>query len=133
MTAVDTGYASNGAEAAQAVADHLCSFTYRWTTEAELQEAIWDVLPAKFAADRERALSRRDRPDFIVDVDGLSVAIEVKVAGARSAVLRQLGRYAEHDQVDAIVLASGRRVLAAGIPEIIHAKPVLAIHLGGRL
>lgn len=122
-----------GAEAAQAVADHLCSFTYQWTTEVELQEAIWDVLPAKFPADRERALSRRDRPDFIVDVDGLSVAIEVKVAGARSAVLRQLGRYAEHDQVDAIVLASGRRVLAARIPEIIHAKPVLAIHLGGRL
>ena len=122
-----------GAEAAQAVADHLCSFTYQWTTEVELQDAIWDVLPPNFTADRERALSRRDRPDFIVDVDGLSVAIEVKVAGARSAVLRQLGRYAEHDQIDAIILASGRRVLAAGIPEIIHAKPVLAIHLGGRL
>ena len=122
-----------GAEAAQAVADHLCGFKYQWTTEVELQQAIWDVLPAAFQADRERALSRRDRPDFIVDVDGCSVAIEVKVAGARNAVLRQLGRYAEHDQVDAIVLASGRRVLAAGIPEIIHAKPVLAIHLGGRL
>lgn len=133
MTAVDIGRASNGAEAAQAVAEHLCGFSYQWTTEVELQEAIWDVLTAKFPADRERALSRRDRPDFIVDVDGLSVAVEVKVAGARSAVLRQLGRYAEHDQIDAIVLASGRRVLAAGIPEIIHAKPVLAIHLGGRL
>lgn len=122
-----------GAEAARVVADHLLGFTYEWTTEAELQQAIWDVLPIRFAAERERALSRRDRPDFIVTVDGHLVAIEVKVAGARSAVLRQLGRYAEHDSIAAIILASGRRVLAAGIPEVIHTKPVLSIHLGGRL
>ncbi len=122
-----------GADVARLVADHLLGFTYQWTTEAELQEAMWDVLPVRFPAERERALSRRDRPDFIVTVDGLLVAIEVKVAGARSAVLRQLGRYAEHDSIAAIILASGRRVLAAGIPEVIHAKPVLSIHLGGRL
>ena len=124
---------ARGAEAAHVVADYLLGFTYEWSTEIELQEAIWDVLPVRFVAERERALSRRDRPDFIVTVDGLLVTIEVKVAGARSAVLRQLGRYAEHDSIAAIVLASGRRVLAAGIPEVIHAKPVLSIHLGGRL
>ena len=124
---------ASAVHAARAVADHLLGFTYQWTTEAELQQAIWDVLPARFPADRERSLSRRDRPDFIVDVDGMSVAIEVKVAGARSMVLRQIGRYAEHDQVDAIILASGRRVLAARIPDVIHTKPVLAIHLGGLL
>ncbi|OBC11404.1 hypothetical protein A5784_34975 [Mycobacterium sp. 852013-50091_SCH5140682] len=122
-----------GAEAAEAVAEYLSGFTYQWTSEVELQQAIWDVLPVRFLAERERALSSRDRPDFMVNVHGLSVAIEVKVAGARNAVLRQLGRYAEHDTVDAIVLASGRRVLAAAIPEIIHTKPVLAIHLGGCL
>ncbi|GAB1815603.1 hypothetical protein [Mycobacterium sp. MUNTM1] len=122
-----------GADAAAAVAEHLSRFTYRWTSEIELQEAIWGVLHSRFSAERERALSRRDRPDFMVDVDGVSVALEVKVAGARSAVLRQLGRYAEHDAVDAIVLASSRRVLAAGIPAIIHRKPVLAINLGGLL
>ncbi|BCI84682.1 hypothetical protein MTY66_63070 (plasmid) [Mycolicibacterium sp. TY66] len=125
--------ATPGAGAAAAVADHLGRFTYRWTNEIELQQAIWDVLQSRFVADRERALSRRDRPDFIVDVDGVSVALEVKVAGARNAVLRQLGRYAEHDTVDAIVLASSRRVLAAGIPAAIHGKPVLAIYLGGLL
>ncbi|TGB37908.1 hypothetical protein [Mycolicibacterium peregrinum] len=124
---------ATGADAARMVADHLLGFTYQWTTEVELQEAIWDVLPARFPTEREHALSRRDRPDFIVNVHGLLVAIEVKVAGARSAVLRQLGRYAEHDTIAAILLASGRRVLAAGIPEVIHEKPVLSIHLGGRL
>jgi len=124
---------SDGADAAQTVAEHLGSFAYRWTTEVELQEAIWSILSDRFSADRERALSRRDRPDFIVDVDGVTVAIEVKIAGARNAVLRQIGRYAEHDTVDAIVLASGRRVLAAGIPESIHGKPVMSVHLGGLL
>ncbi|MEE3755241.1 hypothetical protein [Mycobacterium intracellulare] len=122
-----------GADAAAAVADHLGRFTYRWTSEIELQEAIWGVLQSRFVAERERALSRRDRPDFMVDVDGVAVALEVKVAGARNAVLRQLGRYAEHDTVDAIVLASSRRVLSAGIPAVIHRKPVLAIYLGGLL
>ncbi|WP_081288731.1 hypothetical protein [Mycolicibacterium conceptionense] len=121
-------------DAANVVADHLLGFAYQWTTERELQDAMWSVLAAQFpGAQREAVLSPKDRPDFLVLLDGTAVAIEVKVAGARSAVLRQLGRYAAHDTVDAIVLASGRRVLAAGIPEVIHGKPVLSIHLGGRL
>ncbi len=124
----------NGAAAANVVADHLQGYRYAWTSEVELQDAIWDVLAPNFNAVRERALSRRDRPDFLVHVDGLgSVAVEVKITGSRNAVMRQLGRYAEHDDIDAVILASGRRVLAAAMPTVIHTKPVLAIHLGSAL
>lgn len=112
-------------EAAQLVSTYLSSFTYDWTTERELQDAIWPVLCARFDhAQREAILSARDRPDFIVDPDDAAVAIEVKVKGSRNAILRQLGRYAEHDDIAAIVLASGRRTLLAGIPLEIHGKPV---------
>ena len=73
----------NAAAAANRVAEHLQGYRYTWTTEVELQDAIWDVLTTTFTAERERALSRRDRPDFIVHVDGLgSVAVEVKITGA---------------------------------------------------
>jgi hypothetical protein len=120
--------------AALKVVEHLESFTYRWSTESELQTAIWDVLHPRFpGAQREVHLSPQDRPDFMVGVDDVTVAIEVKVKGSRASVLRQLGRYAAHDEVDAVVLASGRRVLAASMPPVIHDKPVLAAFLGAAL
>lgn len=123
-----------GLVAAQVVAQHLSEFTYAWSTERELQEAMWTVLADRFPdAQREAVLSPKDRPDFLVGVDGAAVAIEVKVAGSRNAILRQLGRYAAHDTVDAVVLASGRRVLAAGIPSVIHETPVLSTYLGSSL
>lgn len=116
--------------AALAVAEHLESFTYGWSSELELQDAISVALPP-FVARREESLSRRDRPDFIVEFCGLNIAVEVKIKGARNAVLRQLGRYAEHDDIAAIVLASGKRTLLSGIPNVLHGKPVAVAMLAG--
>lgn len=118
---------SRAAAAAQLVADRIGGFRYRWLTEEGLQRALWKVLEPQFAARREEPLSQRDRPDFLVSVGGFTVAVEVKVQGARSAVLRQLGRYAEHDTVAALLFVSGRRTLAAGVPAVIHGKPVVSM------
>jgi hypothetical protein len=123
---------------AERLAAYLSGFDYRWSTEVELQDAIWDVLqprrPGVFALlQREAPLSPQDRPDFMVTIGDTAVAVEVKVKGSRNAVLRQLGRYAAHDKVDAVLLASGRRTLAAAMPPIIHGKPVLAVHVGTTL
>ncbi|WP_099024351.1 hypothetical protein [Mycolicibacterium palauense] len=122
--------ATTPADAALAVANALTGFTYCWTAEADLQAAMHDVLAPRFHTDREKALSRRDRPDFLVNVGVLTVAVEVKVKGARNAVVRQLGRYAEHDDVDALLFASGRRVLVPAMPGEIHGKPVISVFLG---
>lgn len=122
--------AATPADAALIIANDLAGFTYRWTTEADLQAAMHTVLVERFHTDREKALSRRDRPDFLVNVGMFTVAIEVKVKSTRTEVIRQLGRYAEHASVDAIVFASGRRVLVPAIPSEIHGKPVISVFLG---
>lgn len=123
---------------AERLVSYLAGFDYRWSTELQLQDAMWSVLqprcPEEFPVlHREYRLSPEDRPDFMVTVGNTTVAVEVKVQGSRHAVLRQLGRYATHDEVDAVVLASGRRVLAAAMPVSLHGKPLLAVHLGTTL
>lgn len=125
--------AAAGSAAAQLIADHLSSFTYDWMTERELQDHVAEILAPRFCAQRERALSARDRPDFLVDIGGLTIAVEVKIAGAHNAVLRQLGRYAAHDEIAAIVLASGKRTLLAGVPSHLHSTPIAVALLAGAL
>ena len=123
---------------AERLATYLSGFDYRWSTELELQDAMWEVLKRRFpdefpVVQREGQLSPQDRPDFIVDVGDTCVAVEVKVKGSRNSVLRQLARYAAHDEVDAVVLASGKRTLAAAMPLMIHDKPLVATYLGAPL
>lgn len=47
-------------------------------------------------------LGPQDRPDVMVG----GIAIEIKVKGTRPAILRQLQRYADHDEVSGLILVS---------------------------
>lgn len=124
----DADVPSGPRAAALQVAQHLEAHVFQWTNERELQHGIGDALAPRFDVQAEVVLSRHDRPDFVVTVPPYRVAIEVKVAGARTAILRQLSRYAAHASVDALVLAAGLRALLPGIPTEIHGKPVLVAH-----
>ncbi|UQX13566.1 DUF5131 family protein [Candidatus Mycobacterium methanotrophicum] len=84
----------------QALAGHI----YVGRCETRLQDRVAQVLgEAGLVFERESRLSERDRPDFLI---AGTVVVEVKLKTPRSAVLRQLGRYAGHEQIEAIVLAS---------------------------
>lgn len=120
-------------EAVDLVVNELASFSYQWSTERELQEAVSGVLSSRFEVRREVPLCPRDRPDFVVDIATSSIAVEVKVSGSRNAILRQLGRYAEHAAIHAVVLASARRTLLWGLPPQIHGKPLAGALVGGQL
>lgn len=63
----------------------------------------------------EVELSRSDRIDFMCG----AVGVEVKVRGeGRRQVFRQLERYAKHERVEALVLATGRGWPRNGTPEV---------------
>lgn len=87
------------------------------------QAAIANALElAGVSFEREVRLSEADIVDFMVG----SVAVEVKIKGARAQIYRQLERYAEHDNVTAILLVTSR---AMHLPALINGKPTLVASL----
>jgi hypothetical protein len=110
--------------AVQPILQTLRSRRYPLFDEKETQRAI----AAAFAEDgivveRERRLGTGDIIDFVAG----AFAIEVKVKGQKTAIYRQLARYAKRPEIEAIVLASN---LAMGLPQVIEGKPAFFVHLG---
>jgi predicted SpoU family rRNA methylase len=101
---------------------------FRHTNEKELQDGIESVLTeigARF--EREKQLGPKDRVDFFVKA---GIALEVKIKGSLADVTRQLHRYAEHDQVQSILLVTAKARLGA-LPETLRGKPVRVVALLG--
>lgn len=102
---------------------------YGGRCETQIQDRVGAALEAAgLVFERECRLSERDRPDFLV---GGRVVVEVKLKTPRSVVLRQLGRYAEHDRVEAIVLASTSFSTLRNMRLMIHQVPVYPAVLRG--
>ena len=122
--------ATPASHAPDAVADLLARHRFRVGSERELQDGIEQVLgSAGLAFARERALSRPDRPDFLVDG---GTAIEVKTKGSLAELLRQVSRYALHDEIRA-VLCVGTPAWLARVPDALHGKRLLALRLTASL
>lgn len=112
-----------GADVAAAIT--LAHFVYR--AEDQLQEGIAAALTAAgMPVTREVRLTARDRVDLLTG----RVGVEVKVAGAADAVLRQLQRYATSDRIDELVLVTTRAHHRA-LPTQIGGKPLTVIALRG--
>lgn len=109
------------------VVETLRSYRFSTADEDELQQAIADVLErAGLDPEREHRLGARDRIDLLVE----RVGIEVKVAGAARAVERQLARYAESDEIDALILVTSR-ARHITVPTSLNGKPVVVVSLVG--
>lgn len=109
------------------VLDALCSVRVNTQDEQQLQEVIADRLAnTNLSVERERRLSARDRVDFFCQ----GVAIEIKTDGTAPAVERQLTRYAEHDEVDALLLVTTRR-RHQDMPRELRGKCLTVLYLGG--
>lgn len=110
------------------IADLLGRGCFPLKRETDSQRKIEEHLRAGLPGvevSREHRLSDRDRPDFLVD--GRFV-VEIKVHGAvRAKIVKQLERYAEHDLVEGLVLATGRSIV---LPATINGKPLRVVNLG---
>lgn len=101
-------------------------YRFAFANEKQLQDGIERMLAAENVAfEREHRLTAKDRPDFFLPNSG--IVIEVKIKGATNDVLRQLYRYAEHEQVKAIILVTSRG--RHQLPITMHDKPCRAVVL----
>lgn len=88
--------------------------------ESDLQQGIALVLErAGVAFEREVRLTAADRIDFLIG----DVGIECKIDGSLGALIRQVERYALHERIGEIVVATTRRRLI-GVPREMHEKCV---------
>lgn len=96
------------------------------SSEAFTQRDIGEMLVASgIEFIREYRLSRFDIIDFLIGTIGL----EVKMRGANKvSAYHQLARYAKHDNVTHLILASN---LSMGLPETIEGKDVYFVGIGG--
>lgn len=101
----------------------LSSIRAPLTDEKLTQEEIARQLDiAGVAYDREVRLCERDIVDFLIE----KTAIEVKIKGSGSAILRQLDRYSRHDSINHIVLMTSKSIIA---PRTLNDKPLTVISL----
>lgn len=99
---------------------HRCPLTDEKLTQAALETMFLD---AGLDVKREHRLSKSDIPDFYID----GIVVEVKIKGARAAIGRQLQRYATHETVTGVLLATAVSVV---LPSVINGKPARAASLG---
>jgi len=97
---------------------HRFSLTNEKTTQAEIAAVL---VAAGFPAEREVRLGEAG----IVDLKVGRIAIEVKLAGSKRTIHRQVVRYCDHPDVDALILATSVSVTLPGI-----AKPTYVLSLG---
>lgn len=109
------------AERMRRVVEAIGRRRFRFTVERELQDGIEQVLRQEFGEEvqREHAIGVHDRPDFMVG----AVAVEVKIRSSLHDLLRQVGRYAEHDGVGGVVVVTPARHLGR-MPATIGGKNV---------
>jgi len=98
---------------------------FRFSNEAALQAQITEALtrlgePHK----REHQLGTVGRIDFLVG----RVGVEVKVRGATSEIGWQLLRYAEHQDIDGILLVTAK-ARHTELPPRMNDKPLRVYHL----
>jgi hypothetical protein len=109
------------------ILEALPRFRYRLSNEESVQSGIAEVLKLNgIGCERERAIEG-DRFDFLC---AGGVAIEVKVDGSYSEVVRQVERYCRREEVTAVVVATTRHWPDATLE--FSCKPVHIVHLRGR-
>lgn len=88
--------------------------------QAEIEETL---IGAGIEHKREYRLDASSIIDFMIM---RSIGAEVKIKGARSAIYRQVERYAGFDQIKRLILVTN---VAMGMPPLVNGKPVYVVNL----
>lgn len=92
-------------------------------TEKDVQAEIAQVLHATVPEHRrEVILDDKNTIDFMVG----TIGIEVKIKGNKSAIFKQLQRYAEFDEITELIFVTSKTV---GIPPTINNKSIYVVNM----
>jgi hypothetical protein len=104
----------------------LCSHSFRFTDERELQDSIAAVLAPLYHVARE-VIAGADRFDLKIG----PIVIEVKTKGGAAAALQQCVRYLGRDDVDGLILVGPPTWGgSASMPRELGGKPFLFCPIG---
>ncbi len=118
-------------EELSAIAQCLCGYRYPVGNEDVLEAAVSVALSSGgFAHRRQQQLSKAERPDCWLLRS--NIAVELKVDGTLASALRQCGRYAGLDQVEAVILAFTAPWRFTDALLSLRGKPVLLVPLPPR-
>lgn len=117
----------------QRILNELPQFAYAFADEKQFHDGIARVLDANgIPYKREVVAGPKDRFDFLCDGN---VVIEAKIKGSASEALRQVDRYCERDDVNAVIIVVckewGRRPRWCE-DIVLHGKPVRIAAVGGQ-
>lgn len=105
----------------------------RHGNEKELQDGIDAALVAVGCMfQREIHLSPTDRIDFIIGAAPPGLGVEVKIKGSLADLLRQLHRYAQHEELGGLLVVTSLLRLT-DLPRELVGKPVRSLYIGGGL
>lgn len=108
------------------VMEYLSGHRIAYSTEDVMQSQVYSLLLPIVECQREVRLSARDRIDLLT---ACGIGIECKVKGSPAAIVGQLLRYAESDQVKMLVLVTSKRTHLA--TELFREKEILGKPLYG--
>lgn len=109
----------------------LKSHRFNYSSEKDLQAGIETLLNERgYLYEREASLGDAGVIDFLLigafGVERGGIGIEVKIKGSPAEVARQLLRYAERNEINEIILVTGRARLGK-LPETLHGKPITVV------
>lgn len=108
----------------QTIGNLLAQHAFDYSSEKQLQDGIEQVLAQhNVTYQREARLSSKDIVDFVLDAEGGQIAMEIKIDGNRNALLRQIGRYLQHDTV-ACVFVVGTPHWILNLPQTLSGKQI---------
>ncbi len=98
--------------------------------EAAVREDLATYLDSQgYKVQRDHPLTEHDIPDFLIEIGGYTIVLQIKLRARRTRIQEQLRRYAQHEAVDAILLLSETM---QRLPTKLEQKPALLLTVGER-
>lgn len=109
---------------AKQIAEVISGYQFSFYNESDLQAGLALILREHgIRYEAEVRISLKDRLDFLIKG---GIAIETKIGGSLNRLTQQVHRYAQSDQVKAIIVLSPR-AKHARLPAEINGKPVFVV------